>query len=123
MKRSFQTTVGVSEEDKRAINELAQKLDLPQRRVVSLLLETYRKGQQRSSAHDPSDEILLSSIQRTRDNILKRIDDLIAIIRNQEKNLLKPTLISSQNIYSFQKAGINEILTSLTQLIRLYYGE
>ncbi len=120
MKRSFQTTVGVSEDDKRAINELAQKLDLPQRRVVSLLLETYHKAQVAATAHNPPNE-LVSNIRLTREQILKRIDALIAILRDQEKNLLKPTLITSQNNYSFQKAGVNEILTTITQLIHLYH--
>ena len=40
-------TVSVSEADRDAINRLSAELDLPQRRVVSLLLKSY------FSAHDP----------------------------------------------------------------------
>ena len=107
-------TVTVSETDRDAINRLSRELDLPQRRVVSLLIETY------FSAHDPPDKTL-TTIQKSKEQILKRIDSLIAIIRDQEKNLFKPTLVSSQNTYSFQKAGVNEILTTLSHLINMYY--
>ena len=109
-------TVSVNEEDRDAINRLSRELDLPQRRVVSLLLETYL------SAHDPPDKTL-TAVQQSRDQILKRIDSLIAIIRDQEKNLFRPTLISSQNTYSFQKAGVSEILSTLSHLINLYYEQ
>lgn len=113
--RQSHATVTVSETDRDTINRLSEELDLPQRRVVSLLLENY------SSAHDPPDKTIIT-IQQSRDQILKRIDSLIAIIRDQEKNLFKPTLINSQNTYSFQKAGVNEILSTLSHLIHLYYG-
>ena len=109
-------TVSVSETDRDTINRLSKELDLPQRRVVSLLIQTYY------SAHDPPDKTI-STIQQTRDQILKRIDSLIAILRDQEKNLFRPTLISCQNNYSFQRAGVNEILSTLSQLINLYYEE
>ena len=114
--RQSHNTVSVDAEDRDTINRLAKELDLPQRRVVSLLIENY------VSAHDPPDQTT-NTIQQSRDQILKRIDSLIAIIRDQEKNLFRPTLINSQNTYSFQKAGINEILSSLSQLIQLYYGQ
>lgn len=109
-------TVSVSEEDRDAINRLSRELDLPQRRVVSLLINNY------SSAHDPPDKTV-TAVQQSRDQILKRIDSLIAIIRDQEKNLFRPTLTSCQNTYSLQKAGVNEILSTLSQLIQLYYEQ
>ena len=114
--RQSHATVTVNEADRDTINRLSEELDLPQRRVVSLLLQAYH------SAHDPPDKTV-TAIQQTRDQILKRIDSLIAIIRDQEKNLFKPTLISCQNNYSFQKVGINEILSTLSQLIQLYYEQ
>ena len=113
--RQSHATVTVNEADRDTINRLSEELDLPQRRVVSLLIENY------VSAHDPPNQTT-KTIQQSRDQILKRIDSLIAIIRDQEKNLFKPTLINSQNTYSFQKAGVNEILSTLSQLIQLYYG-
>ena len=112
--RQSHATVTVNEADRDTINRLSEELDLPQRRVVSLLIENY------VSAHDPPDQAT-KTIQQSRDQILKRIDSLIAIIRDQEKNLFKPTLINCQNSYSFQKAGVNEILSTLSQLIQLYY--
>lgn len=115
--RQSHATVTVSEADRDTINRLSEELDLPQRRVVSLLLENY------VSAHDPPPDQTTKTIQQSRDQILKRIDSLIAIIRDQEKNLFRPTFINSQNTYSFQKAGVNEILSSLSQLIQLYYGQ
>lgn len=113
--RQSHATVTVNEADRDTINRLSEELDLPQRWVVSLLIENYVR------AHDPPDQTT-KTIQQSRDQILKRIDSLIAIIRDQEKNLFKPTLINSQNTYSFQKAGVNEILSTLSQLIQLYYG-
>ena len=109
-------TVSVNAEDRDTINRLANELDLPQRRIVSLLIQAYH------SVHDPPDKTV-TAIQQSRDQILKRIDSLVAILRDQEKNLFKPTLISCQNNYSFQKAGINEILSTLSQLIQLYYEQ
>ena len=107
-------TVSVNETDRDTINRLSDELDLSQRRVVSLLIQTYYR------AHDPPDKTV-TTIQQSRDQILKRIDSLIAIIRDQEKNLFKPTLVSCQNNYSFLKVGVNEILSTLSQLIQLYY--
>lgn len=106
-------TVSVNAEDRDAINRLSEKLELPQRRVVSLLLRAY------NSAHDPPDKTVTTILQ-SRDQILKRIDALIAIVRDQEKNLFRPTLVSCQSNYSLQKAGVNEILSTLSQLILLY---
>ena len=114
--RQQNTTISVNAADRDTINRLSRELDLPQRRVVSLLIQTY------FSAHDPPDKTV-TALQQTRDQILKRIDSLIAILRDQEKNLFRPTLISCQNNYSFQKAGVNEILSTLSQLINLYYEE
>ena len=105
-------TVTVNATDRDTINQLSRELDIPQRRVVALLIETYTYR----NAHDPPDQTV-KAIQQSRDLILKRIDSLIAILRDQEKNLLRPTLISSQHNYSLQKTGINEILTTLYQLI------
>lgn len=106
-------TVSVNAEDRDIINRLAEELDLPQRRVVSLLIQSYY------SAHDPPDRTV-TAIQQSRDQILKRIESLIAILRDQEKNLFRPTLVSCQNTYSFQRVGISEILSTLSQLIQLY---
>lgn len=109
-------TLSVSEADRDTINRLSKELDLPHRRIVSLLIEAYFNAQK------PPDKTL-TAVQQSRDQILKRIDSLIAIIRDQEKNLFKPTLISSQNTYSFQKAGVGEILSTLSHLINLYYEQ
>ena len=108
-------TVSVDEKDRDTINRLSKELDITQRRVVSLLVSNY------SSTHDPPDK-MVTTVQQSRDQILKRIDSLIAIIRDQEKNLFRPTLVSCQNGYSFQKVGINEILSTLAHLIQLYHG-
>lgn len=114
--KSSHITVTVNSSDRDVINRIAQELDIPQRRVVSLLVQNYQ------GAHDPPDRTT-NTIKQSSERILKRIDSLIAIIRDQEKNIFKPTLISCQNSYSIQKAGINEILTTLSQLIQIYNGQ
>ena len=81
--RQSHATVTVSEADRDTINRLSEELDLPLRRVVSLLIENY------VSAHDPPDQTT-KTIQQSRDQILKRIDSLIAIIRDQEKKSSQP---------------------------------
>ena len=109
-------TVSVDAADRDRINQLSRQLDLPQRRVVSLLLEAYY------GAHDPPDKTV-TIIQQSRDQIIKRIDAVIAILRDQEKTLFKPTLVNGQNIYSFSKASFNEILSVLTQLLSALYEQ
>lgn len=114
-------TISVEPGDRDIINRLSQEYDIPQRKVVSLLLETYRDSHSQAKGKSPPEEQVKKAIEESRELILKRIDTVLSFIREQEKFLLKPILVNDQNTYSFLKSGINEILTNLLTLINALY--
>lgn len=117
-KRPSHQTVTVEPGDREAINRLAQELDIPQRKVVSLLLDVYNKSQ----PHSPPDQVI-EAITDSRDQIIKRIDTVISFIKEQEKVLLKPMLSNDQVIYSLLKSGTNELLTNQITIINEIYDQ
>ena len=114
-------TISVEPADRETINRISREYDIPQRKVVSLLLEKYQNSLNQSSGKSPQEIQVLKAVEESRDQILKRMDTVLSFIREQEKVLLKPILVNDQNTYSFLKSGINEILTNLLTLINVLY--
>lgn len=113
-KKKQTTTVNVECDDRDEINKLAEHLDLSQRQMVSRLIESYRDTVSKldeTSSHNPPNDIL-ERLAEDMEKVLKRDDRIVAFIREQEKNLLKPIL---QGVLSndAQIKLLNNILSNL----------
>lgn len=108
------TTVCVECEDRDAIKEFADSLNLSQREMVTRLIETYRASLERqdNAAGTGPPEDVIAALQEDLDKVLKRDDRIVAFIREQEKVLLKPILQTVQSTDAQLKL-LNEILSNL----------
>ena len=108
------TTVCVECEDRDAIKEFADSLNLSQREMVTRLIETYRTSLKRqdNAAGTSLPEDVFASLQEDIDKVLKRDDRIVAFIREQEKVLLKPILTTVQSTDAQIKL-LNDILSNL----------
>jgi len=108
------TTVCVESSDRDAIKEFADGLNLSQREMVTRLIETYRttiEKQDNAAGTGPPEDVL-AALREDLDKVLKRDDRIVAFIREQEKNLLKPILQTVQSTDARLKL-LNEILSNL----------
>ena len=108
------TTVSVTSKDRDRINELADGLNLSQREMVTRLLESYQgvilKDKAPSDSDPPNDT--MAAIMDALDKVVKRDDRVIAFIKEQEKVLLNPTLLTVQRTDT-QLQKLIEILSNL----------
>lgn len=104
------TTVSVTSSDRDVINRLAEELHLPQRDVVTRLIEAYQGANLNSSSDPPNDA--LNAITEALDKVIKRDDRVIAFIKEQERVLLNPILQTVQ-LTDIQLKKLIEILSNL----------
>ena len=111
------TTVSCDESTRKFIAAEAERLGIPQREVLSRLVESYRHSHKRSatSAAEPQGNLEPSSINQTalEDRlskvITKDVNRVIGFIQQQEKSYLTTILKNSND----SKAAIEKLIQSL----------
>lgn len=107
------TTVSVDQSARDYINEEADKLGLSQRQMIQRLVETYENlKNSKAGASSLSPEEQISSIYKSLEKVIKRDDRIVAFIKEQEKILLNPILMSVQSTNA-QLTQLVEILSNL----------
>lgn len=107
------TTVSVDQSARDYINEEADKLGLSQRQMIQRLVETYENlKNSKAGASSLSPEEQISSIYESLEKVIKRDDRIVAFIKEQEKILLNPILMSVQST----DARLNQLIEILTNL-------
>ncbi len=103
------TTVSVDSSTRDRVNQEAERLGLSQRQMVARMTEAYDL-----SIHKDSEEAIIDvkDIFDAIDKVLKRDDRIIAFMREQERVLLKPILLSVQTT----DARINQLIKILSNL-------
>lgn len=102
------TTVNVNVAVRDRINSEAERLGVSQRHMVSRMLETYELSLQRESTgtSPPVDE---KSLIEMLEKVLKRDDRIVAFIKTQEAEWLKPILTYVQRVEAEMRILINLI--------------
>ena len=106
------TTVSVEASIRDDINTEAERLGLSQREMVTRLLETYELHNRNPSPTEEVDESILAKINESLEKVLKRDDRVVAFIKEQEKDLLKPILKSVTST----DAQLNQLIDILSNL-------
>lgn len=103
------TTVSVDASTRDRVNQEAERLGLSQRQMVARMVEAYDLSIQKGSedAH-----IETKDVYDALDKVLKRDDRIVAFIKEQEKVLLKPILLSAQST----QARIDQLINILSNL-------
>ena len=103
------TTVSVDSSTRDRVNQEAERLGLSQRQMVARMAEAYDLSIQKGSEDAP---IETKDVYDALDKVLKRDDRIVAFIKEQEKVLLKPILLSAQST----EARINQLINILSNL-------
>ncbi len=103
------TTVSVDAATRDRVNQEAERLGLSQRQMVARMVEAYDLTQKNDEGRP---NLEAKDIFDALDKVLKRDDRVVAFIKEQEKVLLKPILLSAQ----FTEARINQLINILSNL-------
>ena len=103
------STVSVDSSTRDRVNQEAERLGLSQRQMVARMVEAYDLSIQKDSEDAP---IETKDVYDALDKVLKRDDRIVAFIKEQEKVLLKPILLSVQTT----DARINQLIKILSNL-------
>ncbi len=106
------TTVSVDTSLRDRINSEAERLGLSQRQMIERMMETYDLSLQHEIT-GPSPPIDAKSLSEMLEKVLKRDDRIVAFIKTQEAELLKPILAYVQR----EEAEIR-ILTDLIKQLQ-----
>ena len=107
------TTVSVDGSVRDRINKEAVRLGLSQRQMISRMVEAYELKVIADNFSGDSPPAELQDVYSLLEKVLKRDDRVIAFIRTQEQQFLKP-ILTKENLNSIK---ISDIATKLTELI------
>ena len=109
------TTVSVDAIARDRINEEAERLGVSQRQMVLRLIESYELEMNRKTKKNEMgvDKEMLQNIYDSLEKIQGRDDKVIALIKEQGRTLLNPTLLTVQAV----EANLNHLEDLLSNLI------
>ena len=109
------TTVSVDAIARDRINEEAERLGVSQRQMVLRLIESYELEMNRKTKKNEMqvDKEMLQNIYDSLEKIQGHDDKVIALIKEQGRNLMNPTLLTVQAV----EANLNHLGNLLSNLI------
>ncbi len=104
------TTISVDTKARDWVNAEAERLGIPQRQVITLLIEECDISRKKAKGESP--EAKIDSLHDSLREVLRRDERIIAFIREQERSILSPILNTSISI----DARVNELINLLKDI-------